>query len=73
MAGELGPVLLLPNAPELLVDPEDPKLLFVPEPKPLFVPVPIVDGPSPGPEGLSPPVVTTFWPKNPRAGRDCPN
>lgn len=32
-------------------------------------PVPIVDGPSPGPEGLRPPTFVTFCPKNPTAGR----
>ena len=32
-------------------------------------PVPIVEGPMPGPEGLCPPVVVIFCPKKPKAGR----
>ena len=37
------------------------------------MPVPIVDGPIPGPEGLCPPVVVIFCPKKPNAGRAWPN
>jgi hypothetical protein len=67
--GEFELVLaLLPNGVEVLFDPDDPKVLFAAGPNPLFVPglsplfalVPIVDGPRPGPDGLRPPVVTTF-------------
>ena len=32
-------------------------------------PVPMLDGPSPGPEGLRPPLFTTFCPKKPTGGR----
>lgn len=72
----LEPNVLVPEPKLLEFEPKvlvfEPKLLVF-ELEPLPAPVPMVEGESPGPDGLRPPVVTTFCPKNPSAGRACPN